>query len=162
MSDIVRTQGQIEATKAANERMQSVTPEQLKSAEAEWRKTNPGKEPTADDISGQVYQNFYNQAFNASGYGTGGKYQQVIQAATAAVQGLAGGDLAKALAGGSAPYLATIIAQTTEEGTSRLMAHAVVNAVLAAAQGNNALAGAAGAVSGEVMAQLVMEALYPI
>ncbi len=113
------------------------------------------------DISGQVYQNFYNQAFNASGYGTGGKYQQVIQAATAAVQGLAGGDVAKALAGGSAPYLATIIAQTTEEGTSRLMAHAVVNAVLAAAQGNNALAGAAGAVSGEVMAQLVMEALYP-
>ncbi|MGL6019847.1 MAG: hemagglutinin repeat-containing protein [Gibbsiella quercinecans] len=161
VSDIVRTQGQIEATKAANERMQSVTPEQLKSAEAEWRKTNPGKEPTADDISGQVYQNFYNQAFNASGYGTGGKYQQVIQAATAAVQGLAGGDVAKALAGGSAPYLATIIAQTTEEGTSRLMAHAVVNAVLAAAQGNNALAGAAGAVSGEVMAQLVMEALYP-
>lgn len=161
VSDIVRTQGQIEATKAANERMQSVTPEQLKSAEAEWRKTNPGKEPTADDISGQVYQNFYNQAFNASGYGTGGKYQQVIQAATAAVQGLAGGDLAKALPGGSAPYLATIIAQTTEEGTSRLMAHAVVNAVLAAAQGNNVLAGAAGAVSGEVMAQLVMEALYP-
>ncbi|GAA3579163.1 hypothetical protein GCM10023078_03780 [Gibbsiella greigii] len=54
-----------------------------------------------------------------------------------------------------------IIAQTTEEGISRLMAHAVVNAVLAAAQGNNALAGAAGAVSGEVMAQLVMERLYP-
>ncbi len=94
-------------------------------------------------------------------YGTGSALQQGIQAATAAVQGLAGGDVAKALAGGSAPYLATIIAQTTEEGTSRLMAHAVVNAVLAAAQGNNALAGAAGAVSGEVMAQLVMEALYP-
>ena len=94
-------------------------------------------------------------------YGTGSALQQGIQAATAAVQGLAGGDLAKALAGGSAPYLATIIAQTTEEGTSRLMAHAVVNAVLAAARGNNALAGAAGAVSGEVMAQLVMEALYP-
>ncbi|MGP4131834.1 hypothetical protein OJE16_19680 [Pantoea tagorei] len=29
--------------------------EQLKAAEAEWRKANPGKEPTANDISGQAY-----------------------------------------------------------------------------------------------------------
>ncbi|HEA8674755.1 TPA: hypothetical protein ACHY8A_004837 [Escherichia coli] len=32
-----------------------------------------------------------------------GKYQQAIQAATAAVQGLAGGNLSAALAGGAAP-----------------------------------------------------------
>ena len=40
-----------------------------------------------------------------------GKYQQAIQAATAAVQGLAGGNLSAALAGGAAPYIAEIIKQ---------------------------------------------------
>lgn len=74
-----------------------MTPEQLKAAEAEWRKANPGKEPTAIDISGQSYQTFYNQAFSENGFGTGGKVQLAIQAATAAVQDLAGGKLAQRL-----------------------------------------------------------------
>ncbi|EFH6114776.1 adhesin [Escherichia coli] len=38
-------------------------------------------------------QRAYNNGMTASGFGTGGKYQQAIQAATAAVQGLAGGNL---------------------------------------------------------------------
>ncbi len=42
----------------------------------------------------------------------GGQYQQAIQAATAAVQGLAGGNLSAALADGAAPYIAEIIKQT--------------------------------------------------
>ncbi|MDN4627975.1 VENN motif pre-toxin domain-containing protein [Erwinia sp. PsM31] len=41
------------------------------------------------------------------------------------------------------------------------MAHAVVGAVASYASGNSALAGAAGAVSGELMAGLVMKQLYP-
>ncbi|MCX8963975.1 hypothetical protein EHW66_02805 [Erwinia psidii] len=41
------------------------------------------------------------------------------------------------------------------------MAHAVVGAVASYASGNSALAGAAGAVSGELMAELVMKQLYP-
>lgn len=41
------------------------------------------------------------------------------------------------------------------------MAHAVVGAVTSYAAGNSALAGAAGAVSGEQMARLVMKQLYP-
>jgi filamentous hemagglutinin len=61
--DIARTQGQIIATKAANEKMKNVSPEQLKTAEAEWRKANPGKEPTTDDIRSQAYQNFYHQLY---------------------------------------------------------------------------------------------------
>lgn len=36
-------------------------------------------------------QQAYNNDMTASGFGTGGKYHQAIQAATAAVQGLAGG-----------------------------------------------------------------------
>jgi len=154
-ADIARTEGQIAATNAANERMKAVTPGQLKAAEAEWRKANPGKEPTASDISGQAYQNFYNQAFKESGFGTGGKVQQAIQAATAAVQGLAGGNLGQAITGGSAPYLAEIIHNQTlnPDGSvnvqANLMAHAVVGAVTAYAAGNSALAGASGAAMGE-------------
>ncbi|MGA4363869.1 polymorphic toxin type 50 domain-containing protein, partial [Pantoea ananatis] len=84
-------------------------------------------------------------------------------AATAAVQGLAGGDFKAALAGASAPYLAELIHKnTTTTGpdgkevvntAANLMAHAVVGAVIAQAQGNSALSGASGAALGEFIAQ---------
>src|SRR5471032_689650 len=157
VSDIIRTQGAIEATKAAKEKMEHVTPEERADAKAKWQAAHPGEPVTDKDIDGQVYQTAYDKAFNASDYGTGGKFQQAAQAATAAIQGLAGGDLAKAIAGGSAPYLANIIAKTTEDGPERLMAHAVVNAVLASVQGNSAIAGAAGAVTAEVMAGIARD-----
>ena len=129
--------------------MKSVTPEQLQAAKEDWKKANPGKEPDTNDISNQAYQTFYNKAFAASDFGTGGKVQQAIQAARAAVQGLAGGDVAAALAGGAAPYLATVIKQTVGEDNpaANLMAHAALNAALA--KGENAVAGAAGAAIGE-------------
>ena len=96
-------------------------------------------------------------------YGTGSTLQQGIQAATAAVQGLAGGDIAKAIAGASSPYLAEVIHNMTTDTNGKvnteanLMAHAVVGAVVAQINGNSALAGAAGAVTGEYIAQQ----LYP-
>ncbi|MBU9834727.1 VENN motif pre-toxin domain-containing protein [Rahnella sp. L72c] len=158
VGDIARTQGQIIATKAANDKMKGVTPDQLKTAEAEWRKANPGKEPATDDISSQAYQNFYNQAFTDSGFGTGGKVQQALQAATAAVQGLAGGDIAKAAAGGAAPYIANIIGSSGLDDAGKVLAHAAVNAALAAAQGNNALVGAAGAATAEMMGMIALNA----
>jgi filamentous hemagglutinin len=43
--------------------MKDVSPEQLKTAEAEWRKANPGKEPTADDISSQGLPEFLSSGF---------------------------------------------------------------------------------------------------
>lgn len=162
VGDIVRTQGQIEATRAANEKMQNVTPKDRETAKAQWEKANPGKTATAEDINGQIYQTAYNKAFNESGYGTGGKFQQAVQAATAAVQGLAGGNMAQAVSGAAAPYLAEQIHKLTQGNPeAQAMAHAVVGAVVAQASGNSGLAGAAGAVTGELMAQLVMEQLYP-
>ncbi|WP_328592826.1 HNH/ENDO VII family nuclease [Yersinia alsatica] len=90
---------------------------------------------------------------------TGSSLQQGIQAATAAIQGLAGGDMAKALAGASAPYLAEVIHNMTTDANGKvnteanLMAHAVLGAVMAQVNGNSALAGASGAVMGEYIAQ---------
>lgn len=94
-------------------------------------------------------------------YGTGSALQQGLQAATAAIQGLAGGDMAKALAGASAPYLAEVIHNMTLDPTregginteANLMAHAVLGAVVAQINGNSALAGASGAAMGEYIAQ---------
>ncbi|EJP0396423.1 hemagglutinin repeat-containing protein, partial [Escherichia coli] len=146
VADIARTEGQIAGEKAKRD------PAALNQARAELEAA--GKPFTEQDVA----QRAYNNGMAASGFGTGGKYQQAIQAATAAVQGLAGGNLSAALAGGAAPYLAEVVkTMTTDPVTgevnkaANVAAHAVVNAALAVAQGNNALAGAAGAATGEVV-----------
>ncbi|WP_082502312.1 VENN motif pre-toxin domain-containing protein [Erwinia sp. Leaf53] len=68
--------------------------------------------------------------------------------------------MAQAIAGGSAPYIANIIAKSTDDLAARTIAHAAVNAVIAAVQGNSALAGAAGAVTGELAAGIIKDQLY--
>ncbi|HAP0118967.1 TPA: filamentous hemagglutinin, partial [Escherichia coli] len=145
VADIARAEGQIAGEKAKRD------PAALNQARAELEAA--GKPFTEQDVA----QRAYNNGMAASGFGTGGKYQQAIQAATAAVQGLAGGNLSAALAGGAAPYIAEIIKQTTPDGAGRVAAHAVVNAALAVAQGNNALAGAAGAATGEMMGMIATQ-----
>ncbi|MHA3467123.1 VENN motif pre-toxin domain-containing protein, partial [Yersinia enterocolitica] len=75
------------------------------------------------------------------------------------VQGLSGGNMAAALANGAAPYITKLIADTLpDDPVSRTLAHAAVNAALAAAQGNNALVGAGGAVTGELIGMIAMNA----
>lgn len=125
VADIARTEGQIAGEKARRDLAA------LNQACAELVAT--GKPFTAQDVALWVYNN----GMVASGFGTGGKYLLAIQAATAAVQGLAG-------------YIAEVIKQTTPDGV-RVAAHVVVNAALFLAQGKNALACAAGAVTGEVV-----------
>ncbi|WP_425389411.1 hemagglutinin repeat-containing protein [Enterobacter asburiae] len=133
-ADIARTQGDINGLKAAKEKYPDRTTEQLRET--------------------KEYKDAMKQ------YGTGSSLQQGIQAVTAAIQGLAGGDMAKALAGASAPYLAEVIHNMTTSADGKtvnteanLMAHAVLGAVTAAVNGNSALAGASGAVMGEFIAQ---------
>ncbi|ELY7490947.1 hemagglutinin repeat-containing protein [Cronobacter turicensis] len=94
--------------------------------------------------------------------GTGSDVQRAITAATAAVSGLAGGNLNAALAGGAAPYIANEIGKniTDQNTTAGIMAHAVVNAVLAKVQGQDALTGASGAVVGESMGILLAKQVY--
>ncbi|WP_050504772.1 VENN motif pre-toxin domain-containing protein [Pantoea stewartii] len=147
-ADIARTQGEIDALKKAQE-VKGPAPEgaseKARNAYIESLKATPE----------------YKKAIADSGKGS--SLQQGIQAATAAVQGLAGGDFKAALAGASAPYLAELIHKnTTTTGpdgkqvvntAANLMAHAVAGAVIAQAQGNSALSGASGAALGEFIAQ---------
>ncbi len=76
VADIARTEGQIAGEKAKRD------PAALNQARAELEAA--GKPFTEQDVA----QRAYNNGMAASGFGTGGKYQQAIQAATAAVQGL--------------------------------------------------------------------------
>ena len=144
--DIARTQGQIAGMKA------KADPAALAAAMEELVKK--GKlNPTADEIAKQAYDTAMKP------FGTGSSLQQGISAVTAAVQGLSGGNLAQAISGASAPYLAEKIHELTTDANGKvniqanLMAHAVLGAVTSYAAGNAALAGASGAVMGEYIAQ---------
>lgn len=95
---------------------------------------------------------------------TGSDMQRGIQAATAALQGLVGGNMAGALAGASAPELANIIghhAGIDDNTAAKAIAHAILGGVTAALQGNSAAAGAIGAGTGEVIASAIAKSLYP-
>nr|WP_249584647.1 hemagglutinin repeat-containing protein [Pseudomonas viridiflava] len=146
--DIIRTQGSIEAAKAGQAELKD--------------KHMPGEDPNASYEDRQAYVEAlqgttgYKKAMD--NYGTGSSLQRAAQALTAAVQGLAGGDLTQAVVGASAPYLAGVIKDNTgDDLTARLMAHAMLGAVLAKSQQNSAVAGAAGASIGE----LIATQLYP-
>jgi len=148
--DIARTQGGIASLKAQTD------PTALAAAREEL--AAKGKlPPTSDEIAKQAYDTAMKP------FGTGSSLQQGISAVTAAVQGLAGGNVAQAVSGAAAPYLAEKIHELTTDANgnvnteANLMAHAVLGAVTSYASGNSALAGASGAAMGEYIAQQ----LYP-
>ncbi|HHT5680348.1 TPA: hemagglutinin repeat-containing protein, partial [Raoultella planticola] len=142
VADIARAEGQISAINAGKAELAARgvnEPEKGASKEA-WERYNAQLAAT-DGYKAAQQQ-----------WGTGSSVQQAIQAATAAVQGLAGSDLKAALAGGAAPYVAEVIGHYSNlDDAGKVAAHAVVNAALAAAQNQSALAGAAGAATAEIV-----------
>ncbi|EMY3217547.1 hemagglutinin repeat-containing protein, partial [Escherichia coli] len=147
VADIVRTQGELNALKAAKE----ATSETLPANATEKQR----QEYLAKLRDTQAYRN------EMAKYGTGSEIQRGIQAATAALQGLAGGNLAGALAGASAPELAHLLKSTEKDPAVNAIAHAILGGAVAAMQGNNAAAGAAGAATGELAARAIAGMLYP-
>ena len=135
VADIARTQGELNALKEARKTHPDLTVEQLKET--------------------QTYRD------EQAKFGTGSTIQRGIQAATAALQGLAGGDIAGALAGASAPELAHLLKSTEGNPAVNTIAHAILGGAVAALQGNSAAAGAAGAATGELAAKAIAGMLYP-
>ncbi|MFV8847586.1 hemagglutinin repeat-containing protein [Serratia fonticola] len=133
--DIIRTKGDIDGLKKAKEKYPTLTADEL-------RKTD-------------IYQTEMQK------YGTGSDLQKAAQAVTAALQGLAGGDISQALAGGLSPYAAEQIKKYTgTNATANALAHAVWGAIAAEMSGNSAAAGAVGAAGGELAARYLAEKLY--
>lgn len=150
VADIARTQGDLNGLKAAQKETGATLPANATEKErqnylAKLRDT-------------QAYKNVMVT------YGTGSAMQRGIQAATAALQGLAGGNIGGALAGASAPELANIIghhAGIDDDTAAKSIAHAILGGVTAALQGNSAAAGAVGAASGELIATAIAKQFYP-
>lgn len=147
VADIARTQGELNALKAAKE----ATDETLPANATEKQR----QEYLAKLRDTQAYRN------EMAKYGTGSEIQRGIQAATAALQGLAGDNLAGALAGASAPELAHLLKSTEKDPAVNAIAHAILGGAVAAMQGNNIAAGAAGAATGELAARAIAGMLYP-
>ncbi|HBI7510657.1 TPA: VENN motif pre-toxin domain-containing protein, partial [Escherichia coli] len=149
VADIARTQGELNALKAAQDKYGPVPAD----ATEEQRQTYLAKLRDTPEYKKEQEK-----------YGTGSDMQRGIQAATAALQGLAGGNLAGALAGASAPELANIIghhAGIDDNTAAKAIAHAILGGVTAALQGNSAAAGAIGAGTGEVISSAIAKSLYP-
>lgn len=152
--DIANTYGETEGLKAARDAL------------AKEGVTEPDAD--ASDALKKAYQDALRgtDAYKTTTakYGTGSDLQRGIQAATAALQGLAGSDLKSALAGASAPELAYRIGHgmgIDNNTAAKTIAHAILGGAVAALQGNNAAAGAAGAATGELAANAIAGMLYP-
>ncbi|HDX8417256.1 TPA: VENN motif pre-toxin domain-containing protein [Yersinia enterocolitica] len=148
VGDIARTQGKIAEEKALKD------PQAIQAAkEALAAKGN--LTPTEKQLTEQIR----NTAMAT--YGTGSDLQRAIQAETAVTQGLTGGNLGQALAGGSAPYLAHEISKylpADQNQTANLMAHAVLGAVVGHFNGN-ATVGAVSAFTAEAAAPAIINAM---
>ncbi|ECT8453106.1 filamentous hemagglutinin N-terminal domain-containing protein [Salmonella enterica subsp. enterica serovar Thompson] len=145
VADIARTQGELHALKVAQDKYEPLP-------------ANATEKERQDYLANLRNSPEYQSEMKK--YGTGSDIQRGIQAATAALQGLAGGNIAGALAGASAPELANIIghhAGIDDNEGAKAIAHAILGGVTAALQGNSAAAGAAGAAVGEAIAHQ----LYP-
>ncbi|WP_029729529.1 hemagglutinin repeat-containing protein, partial [Dickeya dianthicola] len=161
--DVIRTEGEIRATRAAEGRVAKPDESTLKTEEE--------KEKAWDSYRKALTETPEYKAVMAS-YGTGSDLQRAAQAATAAIQSLAGGgNLQQALAGASAPYLAQLVKSVTMPADERkatasdiaanAMGHALMGAVVAQLSGKDAVAGAVGAAGGELTARLlIMKELY--
>ncbi|MEQ9843263.1 hemagglutinin repeat-containing protein [Pectobacterium brasiliense] len=158
--DIVRTEGELKAQKAAEAKGDSkVKRPQDGDSVAMW-----------EDYKKALTESPTYKA-EMKKYGTGSDFQRAAQAATAAIQALAGGDIQKAIASGAAPYLAQLVKDVTipkdeskitaSDIAANAMAHAVVGAVVAQLSGQDAAAGAIGASSGELIARAIMADQYP-
>ena len=94
-------------------------------------------------------------------FGIGSTNGQAIAAVTAVLQALAGDNIGQAVAGGLSPYVNAKIKELTKDNDeANIAAHALWGAIEAQASGNNALAGATAAASGEITARLLTEQLY--
>ncbi|TYP16521.1 hemagglutinin repeat-containing protein [Xenorhabdus doucetiae] len=169
--DIYSTHEAIKATKTATEKLKDPQTQQALKQQAEAQLKQENGDITADAIANRAHKIAYDAALKAQGAEVGGGQRQAVTAVVTALQGLAGGDIKAAIAGGAAPYLANAVKDltyggkpyeqlTAEEKATNLLAHAILGGVIAEMKGGSATAGAVGAASGELAASAIAGALY--
>ncbi|MBD2798488.1 hemagglutinin repeat-containing protein [Xenorhabdus sp. 18] len=170
--DIYSTHEAIKATKTATEKLKDPQTQQALKQQAEAQLKQENGNITADAIADRAHKIAYDAALKAQGAEIGGGQRQAVTAVVTALQGLAGGDIKAAIAGGAAPYLANAVKDltyggkpyeqlTAAEKATNLLAHAILGGVIAEMKGGSATAGAVGAAGGELAASAIAGVLYP-
>ena len=134
------------------------------------------KYKTVEDYYNQNKDYFYyvavdeqlktNRENNKNLGGMGSDVSKGIDSAISIVTGIITGDITGGLAGASAPWVAEQIKKhtghkeengnwKTDDVAGNLIAHAILGAVVAELQGNSGLAGGAGAVTGDLAADII-------
>ncbi|ENU1227273.1 hemagglutinin repeat-containing protein [Providencia rettgeri] len=113
------------------------------------------------ELSGKEREDAIQAQVNKSEWGVGGDNRRIVESGTALIQGLISGDVNKAVANASAPYIANEIAKNIPEKNKegRIIAHGIANVALALAKGENAGAQSLGAMTAEAVGML-SEKLY--
>ncbi|MCS3432233.1 hemagglutinin repeat-containing protein [Klebsiella sp. BIGb0407] len=174
--DIYQTHESIKATQAATRSMSQSDKRQALQREAQTKLDKAHqKNPLADNgpqaVNELAWQLAYDTALTRQGAAMGGNVRTGVHAVVAALQGLAGGNIQAALAQGAAPYLAAEVKEMTTSGKphselsqqeklNNLVAHALLGGVIAELSYGNALAGATGAVTGELAVPAIALTLY--
>ncbi|MEY0474851.1 VENN motif pre-toxin domain-containing protein [Providencia huaxiensis] len=111
------------------------------------------------ELSGKEREDAIQAQVNKSEWGVGGDNRRIVESGTALIQGLISGDVNKAVANASAPYIANYIGQHIEDDKGKIAAHGIANVALALAKGENAGAQSLGAMTAEAVGML-SEKLY--
>ncbi|MEI9698436.1 hemagglutinin repeat-containing protein [Moellerella wisconsensis] len=161
ITDIAVTDERIKATKKERENFDKtpVTDDERKKAIDSIKDPNLKGDETA--IRDTVLNDRIEKSVQASEWGVGGDNRRIVESGTALIQGLVNGDVSKAVANASAPYIANEIAKQIpkENQEGRLAAHGIANVALALAKGENAGAQSLGAMTAEAVGML-SEKLY--
>ncbi|WP_426575546.1 hemagglutinin repeat-containing protein (plasmid) [Xenorhabdus stockiae] len=160
--DIYTTQEAIAATKKATDDFRQPQRQQYWKEKAKAQLDKENVKATPDALADRAYQLAYHAAIKAQGADIGGNRRQAVTAVVSALQGLAGGDIQAAIAAGVAPSLANAVKAATDGNqATNLLAHAILGGVIAEMKGGSTIAGATGAVGGELAASAIAQALYP-
>ncbi|MBD2812758.1 adhesin, partial [Xenorhabdus sp. Vera] len=146
--DIYSTHEAIKATKTATEKLNDPQTQQALKQQAEAQLKQENGPITAESIADRAHKIAYDAALKAQGTEVGGGQRQAVTAVVTALQGLAGGDIKAAIAGGAAPYLANAVKDltyggkpyeqlTAEEKATNLLAHAILGGVIAEMKGGS-------------------------
>ncbi|OCG74450.1 hypothetical protein A9G42_10000, partial [Gilliamella sp. Nev6-6] len=158
--DQIQAQNKIENDEEIKKGLKEKTTDQLKKEKLKAQQ-DPSYTPKSYD---ELYQqNYYDAVSDAvvknakNNLGTmGGDVSKGIDSAASIITGIITGDITGGLAGASAPWLAEQIKkQSGDNEVARLTAHAILAGTIAELQGNSGLAGGAGAVSGELAAEVI-------
>ncbi len=157
ITDIAVTDATIKATKEANE-SKNITTQQEREAAKKALEVQ-GKVVSDEAIDNYIHEQVIQAKVNESGWGVGGDKRRIVESGTALIQGLVNGDVNKAVANASAPYIANQIAQhiPAENKEGRIAAHGIANVALALAKGENAGAQSLGAMTAEAVGMLSKE-----